>query len=368
MARTANYKCPACTGPLHYAGASGKLECDFCGSKYSVEEMEKLYAKKEAESEKQTKEEQAHDKAAFERSQKEDSDWSDEFKMKKINCATCGAKLITDENTVAQECPYCGNPTIIPGQFTEGRKPDYIIPFKYDKNQAIDAMKKFYEKKKFLPSVFKDQNHLEEIKGIYVPFWLFNTETNADIHYTGTRTFTRTSGNYRIIRTDHYRMQRAGTIPFEKIPVDASIKMDNDYMDSIEPFDYSELKPFKTAYLPGFFAEAYDDEEANCFKRAENRSENSVRQIMRNDLNVYETVIQTNEKINVKKTDTSYAFMPVWLLTTKWKDSSFIYAMNGQTGKFVGKLPCDYKKYWLHFLKTFLITSAIVGAVLYFLF
>ena len=43
-----NYKCPACTGPLHFAGASGMLECDFCGAKYDVAQIEALYAEKEA--------------------------------------------------------------------------------------------------------------------------------------------------------------------------------------------------------------------------------------------------------------------------------------------------------------------------------
>ena len=42
-----NYQCPACTGPLHFVGASGKLECDYCGSTYDVAEIEALYAEKE---------------------------------------------------------------------------------------------------------------------------------------------------------------------------------------------------------------------------------------------------------------------------------------------------------------------------------
>ena len=42
-----NYQCPACTGPLHFVGTSGRLECEYCDSSYSVQEIEALYAGKE---------------------------------------------------------------------------------------------------------------------------------------------------------------------------------------------------------------------------------------------------------------------------------------------------------------------------------
>lgn len=41
--------------------------------------------------------------------------------------------------------------------------------------------------KRLLPKVFKDQNHIDEIKGIYVPFWLFDTDADADIRYRATK-------------------------------------------------------------------------------------------------------------------------------------------------------------------------------------
>ena len=32
---------------------------------------------------------------------------------------------------------------------------------------------------------------------------------------------------------------------------------------------------------------------------------------------------------------------PVWLLNTTWNGNKYTFAMNGQTGKFVGDLPVD---------------------------
>ena len=40
------YQCPACTGPLSFDGKIGKLKCEYCGSTYTTQEIEALYADK----------------------------------------------------------------------------------------------------------------------------------------------------------------------------------------------------------------------------------------------------------------------------------------------------------------------------------
>ena len=143
-----NYKCPACTGPLHFVGASGMLECDFCGAKYDVAQIETLYAEKEAKAVAATeqanaKAEQNRQKIAEMESQGWDtsslnSDWGAEADgMKAYSCPSCGAELICDASTAATSCPYCGNPTVVPGQFSGALKPDFVLPFKLSKEDAV---------------------------------------------------------------------------------------------------------------------------------------------------------------------------------------------------------------------------------------
>lgn len=157
-----NYKCPACTGPLHFVGASGKLECDYCGAQYEVADIEKLYADKEAAaaaaSEKaEAKAEANRQKMADMESQGWDtsglsSDWGAEADgMKAYNCPSCGAELICDASTAATSCPYCGNPTVVPGQFSGALKPDFVLPFKLSKEDAVAALKNHYKGKPLLP-------------------------------------------------------------------------------------------------------------------------------------------------------------------------------------------------------------------------
>lgn len=149
-AQVTNYQCPSCTGPLHFVGASGKLECDYCGSTYDVAEIEALYAEKEEQA--AAAQQSAEEKTAAEKKAAEEggwelpdlsADWGAEGDgMKAYSCPSCGAELICDASTAATSCPYCGNPTVVPGQFAGTLKPDFVIPFKLSREDAIRELKK----------------------------------------------------------------------------------------------------------------------------------------------------------------------------------------------------------------------------------
>lgn len=95
------------------------------------------------------------------------------------HCESCGGEIVADENTAASVCPFCGNPVVMTGKLSGALRPDLIIPFKLDKQAAKAGLMKHLEGKKLLPKIFKDQNHIDEIRGIYVPFWLFYTEAGC---------------------------------------------------------------------------------------------------------------------------------------------------------------------------------------------
>ena len=355
-----NYQCPACTGPLHFVGESGRLECDYCGSSFDVAEIEALYAEKEAKAaeaaQKQTEKEATQKAAEGEEEQaaSDGADWdtsglsedwgADASSMKAYCCPSCGAELLCDATTAATSCPYCGNPTVVPGQFSGILKPDYVLPFKLSKEDAIKALKKHYHKKPLLPSTFSKANHLEEIKGMYVPFWMYDGEASGSAQFHATTVHTYTSGDYEITETSHYDVRRAGSIGFEKIPVDASSKMPDDYMDSIEPYDYAELKPSSTAYLPGFLADKYDVSVEDSRERADKRCAGSLLSALESTVSGYTSCNETHRDIHLKRGKVYYALLPVWILNTRWEGKDFLFAMNGQTGKLVGSLPVSTKR------------------------
>ena len=367
-----NYQCPACTGPLHFVGASGKLECEYCGASYEVAEIEALYAEKE---EKAAAAQQAAEEAnAGQNPPSEDGDawdtsgfsedWGTEGDgMRAYSCPSCGAELICDENTAATSCPYCGNPTVVPGQFSGQLRPDFIIPFKLSKEDAVKALKDHYKGKILLPKSFTQENHVQEIQGVYVPFWMFDGEAEGDARYEATRSHTYRSGDYEVTETEHYDVYRSGVVNFEKIPVDASSKMPDDHMDSIEPYDYQDLKPFSTAYLPGFLADKFDVTVEQCLERADQRCQGTLVSALRRTVKNYDSCRLIDQHVNLKRGKVHYALMPVWMLNTKWKGKDFLFAMNGQTGKLVGDLPVSRGKFWGLFA-AIAIPLSVLGSVL----
>ena len=362
-----NYQCPSCTGPLHYVGSSGRLECDYCGSSFDPKEIEQLYAAKEAEAAEAQKQEKKTDTGEWEAASSED--WgADAENMRAYNCPSCGAELICDANTAATSCPYCGNPTVIPGQFSDTLKPEYILPFKLSREDAIAALERHYKGKHFLPRAFRSKKHIEEIRGVYVPFWLFDGEAEGSANYMATTVRVFRRGDDEITETSFYEVQRAGTLPFKHVPVDASTKMPDDHMDSIEPFDYGELKPFSTSYLPGFLADKFDVSIEQSKSRADERCRKSMTEALRETTRSsypYSTVTPTSEDIHLKRSSAHYALLPVWLLNTKWDGKDFLFAMNGQTGRLVGDLPIDRGLFWLMFAKIAVPLTAVLTVLLH---
>ena len=378
-----NYQCPACTGPLHYSAKSGKLECDYCGSSFDVAEIEALYARKEAEAAaaKQAADAKAEAAQAAKAEAAEAAaasggwdtsdlsrDWGAEADgLRVYSCPSCGAELICDQSTAATACPYCGNPAIVPGQFSGALRPDSILPFRLSKDDAVQALRAHYKGKPFLPRSFTSANHIEQIQGVYVPFWLFDGGAEGAASYRASNTNVFETGDYEITETRHYHVVRAGSLAFEKIPVDASSKMPDDHMDSIEPFDYAQLRPFSTAYLPGYLADKYDVTIDDSRDRADTRCRETLAQALRDTVTGYGACVTEREDIALRRGKVHYALLPVWMLSTKWNGQDFLFAMNGQTGKLVGDLPTDRGRFWGMFAAIAAPLTVALTAILQFL-
>ena len=337
--KVTNYQCPACTGPLHFDSATGKLVCDYCGSAYEVADIEAQSAAKQKKADSAAEADQK--KAAQRKASAPVWDEMEAASLTSYTCTTCGAELVCDATTAATNCPYCGNPTVLGGKLSGKLKPEYIIPFRMDKKTAIENLKKYYKGKAFLPKAFKESNHIEEIQGVYVPFWLYDGRMEARGAYKAEISESHREGDYIVTTTRHFDVARVGDADFVRVPVDGSSKMPDAHMDAIEPFDYSDLKPFSTAYLPGFLADRYDEDDKKCAARVLTRMKNSTAAALHDTLGGYTGVQTLSEQIDSRTLEPHYALLPVWMLHTRWKEQDFLFAMNGQTGKLIGDLPVD---------------------------
>ena len=247
------------------------------------------------------------------------------------------------------------------GNFSGDLRPDLVIPFKLDKKAATQALKKYIAGKKFVPKIFKQDNHIDEIKGVYVPHWLFSCDAMTNVNYKAQRVRTWSDSNYNYTETSYYNIFRSGSISFDNVPVDGSTKMADDLMESIEPFDISQGVDFNTAYLAGYLADKYDVTVEQSIPRANERIKESALDAFRKTVEGYSSVTEENANVNSSNGTYKYALYPVWLLNTSWNGEKFTFGINGQTGKIVGNLPVDKGAIW----KLRLLLTGVLGAVGY---
>ncbi|MBE6620906.1 MAG: hypothetical protein E7625_06060 [Ruminococcaceae bacterium] len=352
MATLLQYKCPSCGGAIEFNSERQKMKCPYCDTEFDLETL-KAY---DEDTGPMPEDDMTWERAAG-------SEWSENEAtgMRMYVCQSCGGEVVGDEHMAATKCPYCDNPVVVVDNLTGQLKPDFVIPFKLDKEAAKAGLRKHLSKKRLLPKEFKEENHIDEIRGVYVPFWLFDTDVDATLRYRGTRVRHWSDSNYYYTETRYYSILRAGNIAFDRIPVDGSSKMADDLMESLEPFRFSDAVDFQTAYLAGYLADKYDVSAEESVDRANARVRQSTQDAFAATVHGYSTLTPQESSIRLHGGKSHYALYPVWLFNTTYRGEKYTFAMNGQTGKFVGNLPTSWPTYfkWLGGL------TAAVGAAVF---
>ena len=349
MAQLQEYKCPCCGGAVEFDTKSQRMRCPYCETEFDVAALGAMREDSAADN---------PDSISWDTNAGTEWTNGEGEGMRVYTCNSCGGEIVVDINTAATSCPFCGNPVTMTGNLTGTLKPDLVIPFKLDKEAAKSALLRHYEGKRLLPKFFRSDNHINEIKGVYVPFWLFDGDAEADIRYKATRVRTWSDSKYNYTETSYFSVFRSGELMFDHVPVDGSTKMPDDLMESIEPYNMDEAVDFRTAYLSGFLADKYDVSAQDSVERANERIKESTARAFRDTVDGYVTVTPEASSIRIENGRAKYALLPIWLLNTTWEGKKYTFAMNGQTGKFVGNLPYDKKQYW----KWWAIYAAIAGA------
>ena len=357
MSDMMEYKCPACGGTMEFDSTLQKMKCPYCDTVMTVEKFQEI----------QKKEQEKHKERMTESTSDHNTDAANMWgegetdSMNVYACQSCGGEIVVDETTGATTCPFCGNRVVMKEKFSGDLRPDYIIPFKKDKKAAKEAYYDHLKGKKFLPKLFKDENHIDEIKGVYVPFWLYDIDVEAEINYEGERVAaTWRTGDKQYTKHEVYSVERQGTDHYEHVPADGSKNMEDALMESIEPFNFKDAVPFEPAYLAGYIADRYDVDQKTRLERVKERVTKSTEAAFQNTVTGYTTLRQVNSNVDIRNIKTSYALYPVWVLSTTWKDKNYIFAMNGQTGALIGDLPMDKGEY----KKFIAIRTAIIGVIL----
>ncbi len=334
----ATYQCPQCGAPLKWQ--ESQLVCASCGAEYKEEDMRAL------------------SEAMQENSEKVGLDWDkcrnaqtftseEESALQQYNCPACGAVLVTSAATAATKCAYCGNNALIPKQFSGELRPDAVVPFTVSREDAEKKLREHFKGKRLLPDDFVRACRVEDVEGLYVPYFLFDCRADARCTYRAQRIRSYRRGDWQITDTQHFYIERRGQIGFERVPVDACKRVDDTLTEAIEPFDYTACKQFDPGYLAGYQADCRDQEMSECVPRANERVTNASTAALRDTVKGYVNVTSDCTQVRLDQGTVRYVMMPVWLLNVRYGDQSFPFAVNGQTGRLAGELPVDKRKYRL---------------------
>ena len=346
------YKCPCCGAALKFSPKTQKLSCKSCGNQYDLETMEGYEQEEKSPGEQDLHWE--YKKAEQGAKRTEDGLYI---------CPSCGAEVEADVNTVSTVCPYCDNVVVIHGTSSGEFEPDAMIPFQVKGEEARQKMQNFCKGKHLLPKNFRDRSYLKNLRGCYVPYWLFDCKASADMSFNATRIRAWSDSEYDYTETSYYLVTRAGTMEFVQVPVDGSAEMDDDTTESIEPFDYRGLTEFQSAYLAGYETDKYDVDAKAAEGRAKERLYNSAEDVLRSTVQGYHSVTVRRRHLASQSGKVLYALLPVWLFETVYRGKKYQFAINGQNGKMVGELPVDRGAFW-RYLGGFTAIGTVVCSIL----
>ena len=347
MEQVMEQKCSSCGAPLRFDPEKGKLICDSCGNQQAIPDELQIGDV---------------DLGGFdfgEMIQHATDEGADALPI--YNCVSCGAEVIAPEMQIATTCPYCGNNIVLTDKVTGKLRPDAVVPFRIDQKRLPDALQSFYKGKALLPRNFFSEQALGKVTGVYVPFWMFSGSVGGTLRFRGETASTHRQGDYQITQTHHYQLVRDADMVFKDVPVDASGRISDKLMDSLEPFDMSDAKPFDMRYLAGFTADRFDQEKNSVAERARRRMITSTEDAVIATLRGYASIRRAGGDLTARL-NAKYVLLPVYLFSIDYGGKKYEFAMNGQTGKVVGELPVSKSVSGRYFLLRAGAAAAAVAA------
>ena len=340
-------KCPGCGAAMRFDPKQGKLVCDYCGSTMEIPQAEQPV-------------ETTLQGLDFDALSAQASDPHAQA-LPVYNCVSCGAEVIVPAEQAALTCPYCGNNIVLTDKVTGALRPDGVVPFRIEKKDLSEAMTRFYKDKVLLPRNFFSDSAMSKVTGVYVPFWVFDGTLSGTLSFRADRTGAiYRQGDYEVTEIEHFRLLRDVTAVFKDLPVDASGRIDDALMDSLEPFDMADVKPFDMRYLAGFTADRFDRMKDDMAQRAKGRMLSTAdSMIASHATSGYEHAVRTGGDLNASL-KARYLLLPVYLFDLTYGGKTYHFALNGQTGKVVGEVPTDKGLSRAHFFKRALPAAAAV--------
>ena len=225
-----NIYCSSCGAPAKFDIAGQVYRCAYCGGRTGI---------REPLAEKQGFRQAHREKLAQKRG---------DFPLQEARCTGCGAQVIFPEGEMLTGCAFCGRSLARQEYLGVEGFPEILIPFRVTEDQARANLLQWCKENQGKPEARDIKKHIDQLKGFYLPYELVKGPTGCDISRRESKTF-RARGFWD------------GSF------VNTSRQLDNLLLDSMEPYDLSDVKEFDFSYLAGQRVKVRDTDERETSNR-----------------------------------------------------------------------------------------------------
>ena len=281
--------CKNCGAPAGFDIINQTYRCPFCGRLSGIQD-----AKQEVYAWRQLQKERIETKA-------------DVQNLEEHNCPSCGALFVFRSGEASQTCDFCGSKLIRKELSCPEQMPELIIPFFITPEEARQRMLDWGHKNQKTPEGRSVVSSMNKLHGCYLPYQL----VRGPVYGTVTR-----DGTAR-------KYQCAGYL--EGTAVNTSRQLDNLVLNGIEPFDWSQSRPFEYGYISGQNVKLTDISDAEIDSRIREEAAADFLPKVEKVMQTSGVTVQT-ETGNI---DTLSVLLPVYFI----KSGKLTAVMNGQTGR-----------------------------------
>ncbi|WP_293576995.1 TFIIB-type zinc finger domain-containing protein [Phaeobacter sp.] len=350
------FPCESCGADYRYDPAAGLLICDHCGHQDAIRSGPWQGAHlKELD---------------FEQAVTAGLSAAEMEETRVLKCPNCAAQVEFDANTHAGECPFCATPMVTDTGSHRHIKPKAVLPFAIDHSAAQDAMTEWLGGLWFAPGGLQRYARKgRRMNGIYVPYWTFDAQSRSayrgqrgTVYYVN-QTVT-VDGKQQTRRVAKVRWRPvSGRVQrfFDDVLVLASKSLPKKNTDALQPWDLSALEPYQPQYLAGFRAEGYGVELTEGYKEANSQMRRVIERDVRFDIGGDR---QRIDHIDSDFSDITFkhVLLPVWMAAYKYRDQTYRFVINGQSGQVQGERPYSIWK----ILGAVVVVASIGGVLAYF--
>jgi len=278
-------------------------------------------------------------------------------------CQKCGMEISFPGTQFAAVCPMCGSTQIATEKQHSGIPPDGVIPFKIDKNDAQEKFRVWVKSLWFAPNDFRRRYGEGGLLGMYLPFWTYNACAISSYRGRGGRNrFVRDSRGRTRTVTDWFPVQGVVSASFDDVQICASPKKEHHIIEGILPYGTtSSTLPFSSGYLSGYYAEVYKVKANEGFESAKGKMEEELRRLAARDIRRRFDLAEVHS-LSTKYSNVTYkhVLLPLWSSAFGYKDKTYNYAVNGETGKVSGSRPYSVVKITLAVMT---VVIALIGVL-----